>query len=79
MGASFWRHFGAILVGWEHPFGVILGGLGGSGAPPGSWALSDPLQGGSGAPLAALEVHLGTQDDTLGALSCASAGFRIGP
>ena len=48
------KYFGDILGGWEHPvgahFGDILVGLGGSGAPPGSWALSDPLRGGSGAP-----------------------------
>ena len=54
MGMSFWKHFGAILEGWEHPFGghfgVILGCgrlwgaswlLGARGPPPG-W-----LQGAS--------------------------------
>ena len=46
---TFRNHFGGLGAPiWGH-FGIILGGLGGSRALPGSWALSEPLRDGSGA------------------------------
>ena len=69
----------AILEGWQHPFGVILGSLGGSGAPPGSWALSDPLRGGSGAPLGPPGVPLGAQDGTQVGLKLALKSVQEAP
>ena len=78
------KYFGDILEGWEHPigghFGDILVGLGGSGAPPGSWALSGPMQGGSQVPLVPLGHPEGPSWGLRwrpGALSSAQVGLKI--
>ena len=67
----------------EHPFGsnfgVILGGLGDSGALSGSWALPEPFQGASGAPPGRSGVLLGAQDGGLGFLSWAQVDLKSGP
>ena len=64
----------------EHPFGgnfgVILGGLGDSGALSGSWALPELFQGASGAPPGRSGVFLGVQDGALGAFSWAESTLK---